>query len=102
VGCAQRIYVKGDEVLRVEGDPDNCARYATAAKACTAVGAGLHAAGRRCRWAPVVGASLVRVGSVCERWSVFRAGFQSAADPAYVVASQRRRLAEREAAGEPA
>lgn len=82
-----------------EGDG---ARFATAAKACTALGAGLLAADRRRRWASVTGASLVLAGSVCERWSVFRAGFQSAADPAYVVASQRRRLAEREAAGEPA
>lgn len=73
-------------------------RYAGAAKACTAAGAVLVAGGRRRRWASRVGASLVLAGAVCERWAVFRAGFQSAADPTYAVAAQRRRLHEREAA----
>ena len=33
-------------------------------------------------------------GAVCERWSVFRAGFQSANDPAYTVGPQRRAIAD--------
>jgi hypothetical protein len=42
-----------------------------------------------------VGAVLVLAGSACERWAVYKAGFQSARDPKYVVAPQRARLAER-------
>jgi hypothetical protein len=33
------------------------------------------------------------------RWSVFRAGFQSARDPRYTVIPQRQRLEERARAG---
>ena len=67
-------------------------RYAKAAKSCTAAGAVLVAAGRHRRWASMAGATLVLAGAICERWAVFRAGFQSAADPTYAVADQRRRL----------
>jgi hypothetical protein len=31
-------------------------------------------------------------GAVCERWSIFRAGFQSAGDPKYTVGPQRRAI----------
>jgi hypothetical protein len=34
-------------------------------------------------------AGMVLAGAVAERFSVFRAGFQSAEDPRYVVMSQR-------------
>jgi len=65
--------------------------FARAAKAATAAGAVLGAAaGRR----PVIGrvaAGLVLGGAVAERFAVFRAGFQSAEDPRYVVISQRGR-----------
>ena len=65
--------------------------FARAAKAATSAGAVLGAvAGRR----PVLGrlaAGLVLGGAVAERFAVFRAGFQSAEDPRYVVMSQRSR-----------
>lgn len=71
--------------------------YAKAAKALTTAGtltiAGL---GGRRRSAAVGGGVLVLAGSVCLRWSVFRAGFASAADPKYVVNLQRKRMAQRE------
>jgi hypothetical protein len=38
-----------------------------------------------------VAAGLVMGGAVAERFAVFRAGFQSAEDPRYVVLSQRGR-----------
>lgn len=41
------------------------------------------------------GAVLALAGSAGERWAVYKAGFQSARDPKYVVAPQRARLAER-------
>ena len=43
----------------------------------------------------LAGAVLVLAGSACERWAVYKAGFQSVRDPKYVVAPQRARLAER-------
>jgi DMSO reductase anchor subunit len=55
-------------------------------------GALLAAAGRR-REAAVAGGALVLAGALAERWSVFRAGFQSARDPRYTVGPQRERLA---------
>jgi DMSO reductase anchor subunit len=37
----------------------------------------------------VAGGALLLAGSVCKRWSVFKAGFQSAEDPGQVVYTQR-------------
>jgi len=51
------------------------------------------ASGRRSRPAAIAGASAVLAGAACERYSIFRAGFQSAADPKYVVGPQRARIA---------
>jgi hypothetical protein len=68
-------------------------RFARLAKACTAAGAGLvAAAGGRRRGLASAGAALVLAGSVCERWAVYKAGFQSARDPRYVVGPQRERI----------
>ena len=67
-------------------------RYARLAKACTAVGAvTLAAAGRR-RPAALAGGLALLAGSAFERLAVFKAGFQSAADPKYVVGPQRERI----------
>ena len=61
--------------------------------ACLASGAAvLGVRGNRSRTAAAVGGSLVMAGAVCARWSVFRAGFQSAADPKYTVGPQRARI----------
>jgi formate-dependent nitrite reductase membrane component NrfD len=68
-------------------------KLARTAKALTASGALVSLlAGRRRRRAAVVAALLVLAGEACLRWSVFRAGFQSARDPRYTVLPQRRRL----------
>jgi hypothetical protein len=48
--------------------------------------------GRRSRAAAVAGGALVLGGEVALRWSVFKAGFQSARDPKYVVRPQRERM----------
>ncbi len=69
------------------------------AKACTAAGAGLLAwKGRRSRAAAVSGSALVLVGELALRWSVFKAGFQSARDPRYTVLPQRERRRARKLA----
>jgi formate-dependent nitrite reductase membrane component NrfD len=67
-------------------------RYGRIAKAATAAGAALIATGgRRSRTAAALGGALVLGGELALRWSVFRAGFQSAADPKYTVMSQKQR-----------
>lgn len=62
------------------------------AKACTVGGAALIGMGaRRSRAAAVSGGALVLAGELALRWSVFKAGFQSARDPRYTVVPQKRR-----------
>jgi hypothetical protein len=39
----------------------------------------------------VLGGAMVCAGELCLRWSVYKAGFQSARDPKYVVKPQRER-----------
>lgn len=73
-------------------------RFATAARACSVAGAAVTAIAGRRRAGAVVGGALLTAGGVCQRWAVFRAGWQSAEDPELVVAQQRRRLAEGEGA----
>ena len=69
-------------------------KLGSAAKGATLAGAWLLGRrGRRSRGAAVVGGALVLAGEVAVRWSVFRAGFQSARDPKYVVQPQRARRA---------
>jgi hypothetical protein len=68
-------------------------RYARISKACTAAGAGVLAwKGRDSRAAAAAGGALVLAGSLALRWSVFKAGFQSARDPRYTVEPQKERL----------
>ena len=47
--------------------------------------------GRRNRLAATAGGALVLAGELAVRWSVFKAGFQSARDPKYTVVPQRER-----------
>ncbi len=68
-------------------------RFGRIAKLATAAGAGLMAwRGRQSRTAAAAGGALVLGGELALRWSVFKAGFQSARDPRYVVATQRKRI----------
>jgi Polysulphide reductase, NrfD len=64
-----------------------------AAVALTVGGGTLVALGaRRSRPTVVAGCAMLLAGSLCERWGVFRAGFQSAEDPKYTVGPQRERI----------
>jgi hypothetical protein len=66
--------------------------YNAVAKICTSAGAALlRTAGKRSRLAAAVGGGLILAGEAALRWSVFKAGFQSARDPKYVVVPQRER-----------
>ena len=62
------------------------------AKGLTLTGGGLAATpAARNRPGAIAASALVTAGAVLERWSIFRAGHQSAADPAAVIGPQRRR-----------
>jgi formate-dependent nitrite reductase membrane component NrfD len=74
-------------------DQGQAGRFGHMAKVCATAGAGLLAArGKRSRGALAAGSALVLAGELALRWSVFRAGFQSARDPRYTVIPQRERL----------
>jgi polysulfide reductase-like protein len=62
------------------------------ATALTLTGGGLVAGLGRRRGAAAAGGALLLAGAVCERWSVFRAGSQSAADPHATIGPQRARI----------
>jgi hypothetical protein len=71
-------------------------KYARISKGCVAAGAAVLAlGGRRSRPAAVVGGALVAAGEMALRWSIYKAGFQSARDPRYTVIPQKERLAAR-------
>ena len=74
-------------------------RFDKLSRALSGVGAAVIAlGGRRRRSAAVGGGAMILAGAVLERWSVFRAGFQSARDPKYTVMPQRERLREQDGA----
>lgn len=78
---------------------DEAGRYGRIATAATAAGACvLGWRGGRSRLAATVGGTLVLAGELALRWSVFRAGFQSARDPRYTVIPQKERLRARKGA----
>jgi formate-dependent nitrite reductase membrane component NrfD len=82
LGFVGEVYKHGD-----------AGKYGKIAKICTAAGAGLLAwRGKRSRAAAAAGGALVLAGELALRWSVFRAGFQSARDPRYTVLPQKERI----------
>jgi polysulfide reductase-like protein len=82
LGLVGEVYRQGDS-----------GRFSRMSKLCTVAGAALLATGgKRSRAAAIGGGALVLAGELALRWSVFRAGFQSARDPKYVVRPQRERI----------
>lgn len=76
-------------------EKEESGRYEKLATALTVAGAAITAlAGRKRGWA-ALGGSLTLGGGAAKRWSVFKAGFQSARDPRYTVKQQRERLETR-------
>lgn len=70
-------------------------RFAKLAKGLTGAGGAIVAArAERSRRDAVLGGALLAAGALAERWSIFKAGFQSASDPKYVVGPQRQRIEE--------
>jgi hypothetical protein len=75
-------------------------KFGHVSRACIAVGTALlYRRGGSSRPAAIAAGALLCAGALSERWSVFRAGFQSAADPRYVVGPQRRRIERGERRG---
>lgn len=70
-------------------------RFLEAAELLAGSGASMLAVAGRRRSVAVLGGLAVLGGALCERWGIFRAGFQSASDPRHTVAPQRERIAER-------
>ena len=74
-------------------------KFEKAARACSLTGAAAFVASdphfpirmsnRRRSLLSMAGGTLLLAGSVCKRWSVFKAGFQSAEDPTQVIDTQR-------------
>jgi hypothetical protein len=69
--------------------------YARLAKGLSLTGAALTALRGRRRTGAIAGGGLILAGAVLERWAIFKAGFQSAADPKYTVGPQRARVDRR-------
>ena len=79
------------------GDPH---RFKRMSQAAIGTGSGLMAwRGARSRAAAAAGGMLMCAGALATRWSIFRAGHASAADPAYTVGPQRQRIARGERPG---
>jgi formate-dependent nitrite reductase membrane component NrfD len=74
-------------------------RLAKIARALTIGGGGALAVAGSRRSVAVAGGSLLLAGAVCRRWSIFKAGFQSAEDPAQTVETQRQALATADGGG---
>ncbi|MGN6556574.1 MAG: NrfD/PsrC family molybdoenzyme membrane anchor subunit, partial [Solirubrobacterales bacterium] len=74
-------------------------KFEKAARACTLSGAAAFVASdpdfplslgkRRRSILSIAGGTLLLAGSICKRWSVFKAGFQSAEDPMQTIDTQR-------------
>lgn len=75
-----------------KGTPGTLAK---AAKTLTAAGGLTMLLGGRSRRGAAAAGALLLAGSVCQRFAVFRAGFDSANDPRYTIVPQRRRLEAR-------
>jgi hypothetical protein len=69
-------------------------------RACTAAGAAVMLRrGASSRPAAIAAGALLCAGALSARWSIYKAGFQSAADPKYVVGPQRQMIERRERRG---
>ena len=92
VGMERRLGFVGEVYRHGEAG-----RYTKLSKGLVATGASLIAVGgRRSRALTAVGGALVLAGELALRFSIFKAGFQSARDPKYTVRPQKERLRRRE------
>ncbi len=99
IGAVEAMKRRLGDFLAEPYEQDEGDRYDKIAKGLSSLGAAVTAlAGRKSRLAAIAGGALILAGAACERWSVFKAGFQSARDPKYTVIPQRERLESRDGA----
>jgi hypothetical protein len=96
IGAVEVMKRRLGEFLAEPYEKEEAGRFDKLAKVHYGLGAAVTAfAGRKRRSVTITGGALILAGAAFERWSVFRAGFQSARDPKYTVMPQRERLRER-------
>jgi hypothetical protein len=75
-------------------------RFSHISRACTVAGAAVMLRrGATSRPAAIAAGALLCAGALSARWSIYKAGFQSAADPKYVVGPQRQAIERGERKG---
>ena len=100
IGAAELMKRRLGELLAEPYEEAEAGHFDKLSKVFTGAGAAVMAlAGRGRRSAAVAGGAMILAGAALERWSVFRAGFQSARDPRYTVIPQRERLRSRDGSG---
>ncbi len=92
VGAFRAMESRLDEAVAGPYRHGRAGRLAKVAEACSASGAVLAVVAGRRRPAAVAAGALLCAGSLLTRFSVFRAGFESAADPAATIGPQRLRV----------
>lgn len=93
IGAVELMKRRLGDLLSEPYEREEAGRYDKLATTLTGLGAAVTAlAGRKSRAVAAAGGALILAGVAFERWSVFRAGFQSARDPKYTVTPQRERL----------
>jgi hypothetical protein len=99
LGCEELMQRRlGEHAEPFEQGPPG--RFSNISRVCVGTGAALLARrGGSSRAAAAVAGGLLCAGALSTRLSVFRAGFQSAADPKYVVGPQRRSIERGERRG---
>ncbi len=96
IGATELMKHRLGKFLAEPYEKEAAGRYEKLATALSGAGAAVMTlAGRKSRAATVAGGAMILAGAAFERWSVFKAGFQSARDPKYTVFSQRERLHSR-------
>ncbi len=98
IGAAEAMKRGLGDFLAEPYEKEEAGRFDSASKALSVLGAAVTALAGRRRSMSALGGALILAGAALERWSVFRAGFQSARDPKYTVVSQRERLSPRDGA----
>jgi hypothetical protein len=92
-----------EQRLGEHGEPykqGQAALFSHVARGCLAAGTVLTLSrGGKSRTGAIAAGALLTIGALSARWSVFKAGFQSAADPKYVVGPQRAALERGERKG---
>jgi hypothetical protein len=100
IGAVEAMKRRLGDFLAEPYGREEAGRFDKASKALSTLGAAVIGLAGRRRSAAALGGTLVLAGAALERWSIFRAGFESARDPKYTVILQRERLRDPNEAGD--